>query len=66
MRTRENSALCNGCGLEFHWPPIVSGDYKYCCIDCRDGYVCSCHEMALVDDDFAYSETDAISKYEGY
>jgi hypothetical protein len=66
MRISENTVLCDGCGLEFHWPPLAEGEAKYCCADCRDGYECSCHEMALVEDDFAYSESNAVSIFEGY
>ncbi|MHC1784256.1 MAG: hypothetical protein AB9891_16135 [Anaerolineaceae bacterium] len=66
MRIYENTTVCEGCGLEFHWPPLAAGDLKYCCCDCRDGFICNCRDLDLVDDQYSYLQSEEISKYEGY
>lgn len=66
MRQYENSTICDGCGLEFHWPPQVSIDKKFCCADCLEGFICNCCDLNLTDNRYYYFPSEEVSKYEGY
>lgn len=49
--------VCTGCGLEFSDPPVVIDQKNYCCLDCANGFSCSCGQ--------AYEEGDEGAHHPG-
>lgn len=59
----ENEILCQGCGTEITWAPVVKryrkgeqGDlldahHYYCCQDCLEGRGCDCGARMDMDDE---------------
>ena len=37
-----DTVVCNGCGVEVTWAPVVVDDQRYCCLDCAEGRPCEC------------------------
>lgn len=37
-----NTVICDGCGVEITWSPVLSGKRIYCCRDCAEGRPCDC------------------------
>ncbi|MEA3334412.1 MAG: hypothetical protein U9R25_00765 [Chloroflexota bacterium] len=37
-----NLVVCDGCGVEITWAPVVVEGQTYCCRDCAEGRVCQC------------------------
>lgn len=61
MNNREGAVICDGCGAEITWSPVVRRAKSdpirfragvYCCIDCAEGRPCRCGERMEFDDDF--------------
>jgi len=50
MTPYEESILCDGCGVEITWSPIIVRNHKYCCQDCRDGLPCDCGNWQDADE----------------
>jgi hypothetical protein len=42
MVRRIEMVICDGCGTEVTWSPVVANDRQYCCIDCQEGRPCDC------------------------
>lgn len=34
--------ICDGCGVEILWAPVVVGGRTFCCQDCAEGRPCRC------------------------
>ncbi len=34
--------ICDGCGVEIAWAPVVQGEKIYCCQSCAQGRACEC------------------------
>ncbi|MCS6843864.1 MAG: hypothetical protein NZ528_06000 [Caldilineales bacterium] len=34
--------ICDGCGVEIQWAPVVVGARTFCCQDCAEGRPCRC------------------------
>ena len=34
--------VCDGCGVEITWAPVVVKRRMYCCHDCAQGRACEC------------------------
>lgn len=37
-----NTVVCDGCGVEITWMPVIVESKQYCCQDCAEGRVCEC------------------------
>jgi hypothetical protein len=37
-----NMVICDGCGVEITWSPVVVGKRSFCCRDCAEGRACDC------------------------
>lgn len=37
-----NTVVCDGCGVEINWAPVVIRNRVYCCHDCAEGRPCQC------------------------
>lgn len=37
-----NTVVCDGCGVEITWAPVVLKKRMYCCKDCAAGLPCQC------------------------
>ena len=37
-----NMVVCDGCGVEVTWAPIVVDHQRFCCQDCAEGRSCEC------------------------
>jgi hypothetical protein len=52
-----NTLLCDGCGVEITWAPVVKRAqqgralFHYCCNDCWKGRECKCGERMELDAD---------------
>lgn len=51
MAKIESLIVCDGCGVEIYWAPVMKADKHYCCVDCRDGLKCNCSERMEFDDE---------------
>lgn len=58
----EDTVYCDGCGVEITWGPVKAKGKDYCCIDCRDGYVCNCGDRMELEDDRRTS-SDVVDTY---
>ena len=36
------TVVCDGCGVEIAWLPVVVDERHYCCLDCAAGRLCEC------------------------
>jgi hypothetical protein len=55
MVKRTETIICDGCGVEITWSPIVVNDRQYCCIDCSQGLPCTCGERMEEEDEYRNS-----------
>jgi hypothetical protein len=37
-----NLVVCDGCGVEITWTPVVVNQRQFCCQDCAAGRPCQC------------------------
>lgn len=37
-----NTVVCDGCGVEVSWTPILVKGRMYCCRECAEGRPCQC------------------------
>lgn len=37
-----NAVVCDGCGVEITWAPLLVKGRQYCCQDCAEGRPCQC------------------------
>lgn len=37
-----NVVVCDGCGVEITWAPVVVKQRQFCCQDCAEGRLCQC------------------------
>jgi len=37
-----NTVVCDGCGVEIFWTPVVQGEKSFCCQQCALGLPCEC------------------------
>ena len=55
MLGNSKTILCDGCGVEITWAPVIkrtrrgSTLYHYCCNDCWKGRECQCGERMELD-----------------
>jgi hypothetical protein len=40
--TYMNTVICDGCGVEITWAPVVVHQRTFCCRDCAEGRPCEC------------------------
>lgn len=50
MPSYNETIFCDGCGVEITWSPIIVGDHKFCCQDCRNGLTCDCGNWLDADE----------------
>lgn len=36
------TVVCDGCGVEISWAPVLMNKRVYCCLDCAEGRPCQC------------------------
>ncbi len=41
--------ICDGCGVEITWTPVVRKTRVYCCQECARGMPCECGDTDDVD-----------------
>jgi hypothetical protein len=46
----ETSLICDGCGAEIMWSPVVEHDRIYCCDDCACDRPCDCGDRMELED----------------
>lgn len=51
MYERTDIVICDGCGVEISWAPIVEKDRQYCCHDCQQDRPCKCGSRMDEEDD---------------
>ncbi|HRX02067.1 MAG: hypothetical protein KDI07_11305 [Anaerolineae bacterium] len=37
-----NTVICDGCGVEVTWTPVLRGEKTFCCQQCAQGLACEC------------------------
>lgn len=37
-----HTIVCDGCGVEVTWTPVVEGQRIFCCQQCAQGLPCEC------------------------
>ena len=37
-----NTVVCDGCGVEITWTPVLKGEEFFCCQLCAQGLPCEC------------------------
>jgi hypothetical protein len=37
-----DTVVCQGCGVEIAWAPVLVDHQPYCCRDCAEGRPCEC------------------------
>ena len=37
-----DTVVCDGCGVEVTWAPLVVDGEQFCCQDCSEGRPCEC------------------------
>ena len=57
----EGMIYCDGCGVEFSWSPIISGEYNYCCQDCLEGRQCGCGERLEMEENRRAGGEDQVA-----
>jgi hypothetical protein len=51
MVRRTETILCDGCGVEITWSPVVSNDRLFCCVECQQGLPCTCGDRMEEEDE---------------
>ncbi len=51
MSKFQESIICDGCGAEIRWSPVVKADRHYCCEDCSNDLACDCGRRQEPDED---------------
>jgi len=51
MSSIEGTIWCDGCGVEITWAPTRAERRRYCCEDCRKGFLCRCGERLEQEDE---------------
>jgi len=44
MAKIEGTIYCDGCGVEILLAPVMKDQKVYCCLDCSQGFACTCGE----------------------
>ncbi|HHY88382.1 MAG TPA: hypothetical protein GYA06_05635 [Chloroflexi bacterium] len=57
MARIDNTLYCDGCGVELTAVPVTKENRIYCCVDCRDGFECSCAARLAMEEDSAPGTT---------
>jgi hypothetical protein len=51
MSKFQDSLICDGCGAEITWSPVVRTNRHYCCEDCSNGLPCDCAARQEIDEE---------------
>jgi len=44
--------ICDGCGVEITWSPVVVKDRHFCCSECQQGLPCRCGDRMEEEDEY--------------
>lgn len=56
------TVVCDGCGVEITWTPVLKGQKSFCCQQCAQGLPCEC-DFPPDEDKAKQSEPVAMLTY---